>query len=532
MRRKQYPKIPILFFFQRCDGTSGTCVPQAIDKITLQGGKVALTASNFASTITYQSTTDKLYLKLTGFSVTCGELTMKWSLLKGKDSCALGNNPTSLSSKKNHALSGLTLRNNEAYKVVVQISDIRGQTGLPVCSNEVTIDTSRPTGGWIRDGAGSKDVQFQSSKIISATWGGFKTTYGVAKYETAVYHGTIVLQSFTNVNLRVSFTKTFSAIADGSKIVTKVRAFTKAGLYSEIASNGVTVDTTKPKPGAVSDGSTSDLKYASWTTTYDASWTQFTDPHSPIVEYKVGVKRKEAGLVSSGLTSVGLKRTGHVSGLTLTSGIQYCAIVEGINAAGLSIQASSNCLLIDHDAPRPGTVNDGSSEDIDYQSSDNTFHANWGGFDDGQKGSGLAEYRYKLTDKNNKDVTSWASAGLQTNTAITDLSLVNGNTYYITVRAVDKVGHYKEVKSDGVFVDTSHPVYTGSLSVKGEKAQKGGETVVYIRHKDSLTVSWPQFIDQHSGMKKYQWTIVESGAKPTSWKDVPGVKLATKAVLR
>ena len=429
-------------------------------------------------------------------------------------------------------LSGLTLKSGEAYKVIVQTYDIRGQSGLPVCSNAVTIDTSTPTGGWIRDGLGSKDVQFQSSKTISATWGGFKTTYGIAKYEVAVYNKNTLLQSFTNVNLKASFTKTFPVITDGSKIAVKVRAFTKAGLYSEISSNGVTVDTSKPKPGTVSDGPTSDLKYASWTTTYDASWTQFTDSHTPILEYKIGVKRKDGGLVSSGLTSVGLKRSGQVTGITLTSGIQYCAIVEGVNAAGLSTQATSDCLLIDHDAPRPGTVNDGTSDDVDYQSADNVFHANWNGFDDGQKGSGLAEYRYKLTDRNNKDITSWASASLQTKITITGLNLVNHNTYFLRVRAVDKVGLHSDVKSDGVFIDTSHPVYTGSISVQGEIAQKNGETVVYIRDKDSVTVSWPQFVDKHSGMKKYQWTIVEKDSKQTSWKDVPGIKLATKAVLR
>ena len=453
--------------------------------------------------------------------------------MKGEDSCALGNNSGNLPNRNNHVLGGLTLQSGEKYKVVVQTYDIRGQSGLPVCTKAVTIDTSKPTGGWIREGLGSKDVQFQSSKTISATWGGFKTTYGVANYEIAVYHNDTLLQSFTNVNLKASFTKNFTAITDGSKIILKVRAFTKAGLYSETSSDGVTVDTSKPKPGTVSDGpSSSDLKYATWTTTYNASWTPFTDPHTPIIEYKLGVKRKNGGLVSPGFTSMGLERTGQVLGITLTSGVQYCAIVEGTNAATLSTQASSDCILIDHDAPQSGMINDGTSDDIDYQSSDNVFHANWDGFDDGQKGSGLSEYKYKLRDKNDKDITSWASAGLQTKINITGLSLLNGNTYYLTVRAIDKVGNYQDVKSDGVFIDTSHPVYTGSISVQGEDAQKNGETVVYIRDKDSVTVSWPQFVDQHSGMRKYKWTIVEKDAKQTSWKDVPGVILATKAVLR
>ena len=212
--------------------------------------------------------------------------------------------------------------------------------------------------------------------------------------------------------------------------------------------------------------------------------------------------------------------------------MEYCAVIEGINAAGLSTQATSNCVLIDHDAPRPGTVNDGTSDDIDHQSGDKTFHANWNGFDDGEQGSGLAEYKYKLTDKKSKDITSWTSSGLQTNATITGLKLVNGNMYYITVRAIDNVGHYKDVKSDGASIDTSHPVYTGTISAQGQMAEKDGENVVYIRSNDSIAVSWPQFVDEHSGMKKYQWNIVEKNVQPTIWKDVPELNLATRAVLR
>lgn len=513
----------------------GTCPPRIVDVINLQGGQSALTLANFASSIRYQSSTDKIYLKLTGFTITCGDLTIKWSLLKGTQSCALGTSPASLKNTNTHILSGLTLNNGETYKVVVQANDIRGKSGLPVCSNVVTIDTSKPSGGWIRDGLGLNDVQYQSSKTITATWGGFTTSYGLAKYAVAVYNKATALQTFTDVNLKASFTKLFSTITDGSTIVVKVRAFTKAGLYTEISSNGVTVDTSKPRPGTVADGLSSDLKYANWTKTYDASWTQFTDPHSPIIGYKLGVKRKDGGLVSSGLASVGLKLSGQVFGLTLTSGFQYCAIVEGVNAASLSTQAFSNCLLIDRDAPQPGTVSDGTSQDIDYQSADNEFHGNWNGFNDGLNGSGLAEYRYKLTDSNNKDITRWFSvraSGHRTTVAIGKLSLLNGNTYYLTVRAIDKVGNYKDVKSDGVFIDTTHPVYTGSVSVQGETAKKNGETVTYMRDKDSVTVSWPQFLDEHSGMNKYQWSIAEKNVTPTTWQDVPGVKLATKAVLR
>ena len=479
-----------------------------------------------------------MHLKLNGFSVTCGSLTAKWSLIKDKDKCHLDkNNTTLLSNTKNPILVGLNLQDTKTYKVVVQINNIREQSGLPVCTNPVTIDTSSPTGGWVYDGTGPTDLQYQSSKSLSASWGGFMSIYGIGKYEVAMEYKTpssmdkVQVQDLMNVNLNVSFSKTIAVIPDGSNLTTKVRAYTKAGLYKEIASNGVTVDTSEPLSGSVVDGSNllSDLEYADWTNSFTVSWEPFTDPHTPIIKYSVGVKRKNGGFVSSGLYAVGLKENFVVLGLGLASGEEYCAIVEGENAAGLKTLGYSNCLLIDHDAPRHGTVRDGSSDDIDYQSSNTVFHANWNGFDDGVRGSGLAEYKYKLTDQNNLNIKSWTSVSLRTNVTLDGLSLVDGNTYYITIRAIDRVGNYKDIKSDGVYIVTTHPVCTGKLIVEGETAQENNELIVYVLDKEPITVSWPQFVDEYSGMKKYQWSIVKNHEQPTKWQDVPGTSLATRA---
>ena len=423
---------------------------------------------------------------------------------------------------------------------MVQASSIREQSGLAVCSNPVTIDTSIPTGGWVIDGLGSTDLQYQSSESFSASWGGFQSRYGIGKYEVALHYQSMrsddqtEVQDFVNVHLNVSFTKRFGIIPDGSNVTTIVRAFTKAGLYKEIASNGVIIDTSQPLPSLVSDGwnISSDLEYADWTTSYTASWQPFTDPHTPIVKYHIGVKRKNGDFVSPGLIAVGIVHQVIVPSLTLVSEQEYCAVVVGENAAGLKTKIFSNCLLIDHDAPTTGTVNDGTSDDIDYQSSQTVFHANWNGFDDGIRGSGLAIYKYILKDQNDNNITSWTSVGLQESVTITDINLENGNTYHINIRAIDRVGHYKEVKSDGVFIDTSHPVYTGKITIEGETSQKDNVTVVYIWNKGSMTASWPQFVDEHSGMKKYQWSMVKHDEQPTEWKDVPGINLATRAVFR
>ena len=479
-----------------------------------------------------------MHIKLNGFSVTCGLLSVRWSVIEDEDICKLvQNNATLPSNTNNHIIVGLNLQNTKRYKVAVQTNNIRGQSGLPVCSTPVTIDTSTPTNGWVYDGIGSTDLQYQSSKSFRASWGGFQSINGIGKYEVAMEYKQpssnkkTQVQGFVNVNLNVTFSKTIAVIPDGSNVTTKVRAYTKAGLYTEIVSNGLIVDTSQPLSGSVADGPNllSDLAYAAWTTSFTISWGKFRDPHTPIINYNVGVKRKSGGFVLSGLTTVGILYQYEVSNLALVSEEEYCAIVESENVAGLKTVAYSDCVLIDHDVPRNGTVRDGSSSDIDYQSSDRVFHGNWNGFDDGNRGSGLAEYQYILTDQNNINVTLWTSVSLQTNITLTGLSLTNGNTYYITVRAIDRVGNYNDRKSDGVYIDTTHPVYTGKVIVQGETAQEKNESVVYVQDKESITASWPQFVDEHSGMNKYQWSIVEDHHEPVVWQDVPNTSLGTRA---
>ena len=85
------------------------------------------------------------------------------------------------------------------------------------------------------------------------------------------------LLPFTNVNLNTRASRTFSAVKDGGKITVTVRAYTKAGLYSDLSSNGVIVDTSAPVVAKVYDGNVAgkDVKFAKWTNTFSANWERF-----------------------------------------------------------------------------------------------------------------------------------------------------------------------------------------------------------------------------------------------------------------
>ncbi|KAJ7365967.1 hypothetical protein OS493_002706 [Desmophyllum pertusum] len=257
---------------------------------------------------------------------------------------------------------------------------------------------------------------------------------------------------------------------------------------------------------------------------------RFTDPHSPISRYTWAVQRLGAGLITSFKTTA-LNRSPTATNLNLVSKESYCAVIRGYNEAGLYTQVKSDCVLIDHDAPQAGTVNDGHFSDVDYQSEDTMIAANWNGFTDGNKGSGIVEYKYKVTDNSGNIIVPWTSAGNATNITHSGLSLKNSTKYFVTVKAVDAVGLSVEITTDGFTVDTTHPVFTGKVLVTGEDDFINGTPCVYIPSVSSVTVQWVGFSDAHSGLHRYEWAIIPSDVSPSSsdFNAVPGSNLPTSA---
>ena len=502
-------------------------------------GQVQFMDSTFQSLVTHQYFTDKVFLDISGFSVSCGEMHLTWFLLSGMSSCSINANISgSLPGiSKHHTVTGLALEDNRNYKFALKASDMRRKVYKVVCTGVLVVDTSRPQGGWIHDGPAS-DRSYQASKLLQVNWGGVLTRHGVGNYDLNVLlipfntNQTIKLMTFTNVYQNTSAQKTFDNITDGSKVKFVVRAYTKAGLFSDLTSNGVVIDTSVPVAGKVYDGDQVglDLKFAQWSNIFNANWDRFIDPHSPISRYTWAVQRLGTGLITS-FKATALNRAPTATILNLVSGESYCAVVRGYNEAGLYTQVSSNCVLIDHDVPLAGTVNDGHFHDVDYQSEDTMIAANWHGFTDGSKGSGIVEYRCKVTEDGGAIIVPWTSAGNATNITLNGLVLKNNTKYFVTVKAVDAVGLSTDITSDGVTVDTTHPVFTGKVIVTGEDDMINGTPCVYISSVSSVTVQWNGFSDAHSGLQRYEWAIFpsEKSFSNSDFKEVSGSSLPTFA---
>jgi len=124
--------------------------------------------------------------------------------------------------------------------------------------------------------------------------------------------------------------------------------------------------------------------------------------------------------------------------------------------------------------PESGSVHDGLGPlDIDAQESGSVVYASWHGFVDLE--SGVVSYDVAVgTADAPESAAGFADVGLNTTLSL-PLSLTEGETYVVSVRARNSLGLVSEVaRSNGVRVDTTPPVAVGcSVDAAAELLQDG-----------------------------------------------------------
>lgn len=145
---------------------------------------------------------------------------------------------------------------------------------------------------------------------------------------------------------------------------------------------------------------------------------------------------------------------------------------------------------MDTTPPSSFTVRDGTLTDIDESMNTTVISANWDSPLDEE--SGISRYWYKVgTAPGSSDVLDWIDNGRVRNftTSRTHFSLVRGEKYYITIKAVNGVGLSTESTSNGMTIDNK-PGYisfredfdNGYLTQWNEKRTRIGseKNLIYI----------------------------------------------------
>ncbi|HOO55334.1 MAG TPA: FG-GAP-like repeat-containing protein [bacterium] len=420
---------------------------------------------------------------------------------------------------------GLTLTPGETYYFSVKSENNAGLVSIPKNSTGVTVDTSKPSDVTVvNDGTGSDVEYIASDTALSANWTeSSDEVSGIVRYWYAVgtSAGATDTVDWTDNLLSTNVTVTGLTLNEGQAYYFTVKAENGLGEESNptsSAGNGQTVDVSNPADvSSVNDGVATDITYSDTNTQISANWTESSDAVSGIVKYWYCIGSAQGLCDTRGWTDNGLLTSADIINLALNNGSTYYTGIRSENGAGLlSTAVYSNGWTVDTTAPGIVFVMDGTGSDITYTTATSTLSANWtASFDDE---SGLVTYWYAVgTSQGGNDVADWSdSAGTGTSVNVAGLSLVNGQTYYFSVKTENGAGLVSTASnSNGQKVDFTPPADVASVT------DDTGTGNNYITINDEISASWTDSSDAETGIVKYWYAIGTTGniTSVRDWKD-------------
>eukprot|EP01029_Cantina_marsupialis_P002596 TRINITY_DN12427_c0_g1_i9.p1 TRINITY_DN12427_c0_g1~~TRINITY_DN12427_c0_g1_i9.p1 ORF type:complete len:628 (+),score=233.28 TRINITY_DN12427_c0_g1_i9:177-1886(+) len=329
----------------------------------------------------------------------------------------------------------------------------------PDASNALVID-----GNDLMDGFYGEDLEFMNGGKIAyglLTQRFFDSESGIGSFEVSVIND-LDIQVGDAAKFNGDATKLFVglelALEHLGAYKLRVRAYNRAGLYSDIYSNGFIVDSTTPEftvePTMFMTGKAGHKYILTLTEEVELNWAA-QDPETDIrkCELTVGTFPGGNDVISSVVKTASETFTLNgpwVDGQTMYHSVKCCNY-----AAGCYKFVATEGLLVDISKPKVGVVIDGlNSNDFDFSPFVTSVMGSWQFCNDGT-GSGIKNYDYCLGEaKGSCDVSDWRTTAFEV-AYWEGLSLVEGGKYYISVRATDYAGHVSNIRSsDGFIVDS------------------------------------------------------------------------------
>lgn len=336
---------------------------------------------------------------------------------------------------------------------------------------------------------------------IHASWSATDADSGVFAYEYCVgtAPGLADVAGWLNVGTAQQHTRLSLALQDKHVYYITARATNGAGLVGPMSSSdGIVVDATLPTTPTVTDDGT----YATDATSLHATWAS-SDAESGIGKYYYSIGTGVGAVDVVGWTDAGLATSVTRTGLALNNGGIYYVNVKALNGGGgYSSVGSSNGIIVDQTPPSTPDVLDDGQFIFDLHS----IHGSWSAND---PESGITKYEYSVgTTAGGTDVKSWVNVGTGLNALISGITLANGKTYFVNVRATNGAGLVSPVGStDGAILDTTAP---SKPVVTDDGAWTASTT--------DLHASWSAD-DSESGIKSYKYALgtTAGGADVVGW---------------
>ncbi|OGS08420.1 MAG: hypothetical protein A2270_09010, partial [Elusimicrobia bacterium RIFOXYA12_FULL_51_18] len=404
---------------------------------------------------------------------------------------------------------GLSLTSGQIYYFTIKAQNGAGGQSSALNSNGQRVDTTAPTSpGPVNDGSDTDITYVNSSAQLSANWAAASDAEsGLVRYLYAIgtTAGGTNIAGWTDTGTNTSATKSGLSLTNGQIYYFTVKAENGAGLQTTpVNSNGQLVDISAPSaPGAVNDGTGTDIAYSSYSSQLSANWTAASDTQSGVARYYYAIGTTPGATDITAWTDNSANTSVTRTGLGLTSGQTYYFTVVAENGVGMqSVATTSNGQIVDTSPPSaPGAVYDGTGADITYTISSSQLSANWTTASDAQ--SGIAKYYYAIgTTPGTTGILPWTDNGTNTSVTKTGLSLASGTTYYFTVKAQNGAGTQSSaLNSNGQMVDTSSPSSPAPVN------DGTGADISYSSSSSQLSANWTAASDAESGLVRYLYAI-------------------------
>ncbi|XP_078574183.1 uncharacterized protein LOC144860694 [Branchiostoma floridae x Branchiostoma japonicum] len=421
--------------------------------------------------------------------------------------------------------SSIGLHEGHTYFVTIKATNWAGLV-TTASSWGFVVEASPPLAGFVHDG-GEDDIDYQENlSDINVTWGGFLEPHtDIAEYSWMIgtCSGCDDVMEEQHVGLATGAGATDLNLQPGVKYIVTVTACNTANLCTTVSSDGVIPDTSPPLPGVVFDGSSDgDIQYQASRTTIRAHWFNFHDPHTGIshYEWKVGTGVGTGDILP--FRRLHLTEQAFASGLDppLPLGVPLFVTVRAYNKAGLWVERSSNGFIVDNSPP--SAVTDPKIESTvgsavpGTQVWRDTLQATWYFVD---QESPLHHHVVTLYTHHQSDLSTnpVRLPGDADSYTFSNLTLHDGDTYYVKVTACNAAMLCTTKDSRGQIVDSSPPT-VGTFAVATDHVVDLGRPVdgemTYWQTDGSigphLRLAWLGFADPHSGIDHYLVTVGSS----------------------
>ncbi|XP_070573756.1 uncharacterized protein [Ptychodera flava] len=425
----------------------------------------------------------------------------------------------------------LELLEGHIYYVMVKAYNGAGLSTAAV-SWGVLVDASPPHGGFVYDGDSmNKDKDYQTHlDYLTAHWYGFYDPHSpVIGYSWKIGSCSECddVLSEEDVGLSLDMIASNLNLEAGIKYYTTVTACNAASLCTTVTSDGIIPDNSPPIAGKVYDGvSHGDMAFQFSRTSLSAHWYNFHDPHSQLSHYELRAGTTPGGNDTLPRTRLHLTEKAFISQLQnqLQNKVPIYVTVTAYNKAGLFVEQTSNGVAVDYSPPtikqKPAYDRTTGSIYNGTQVLKSHLSVSWE-FDDPESPRETQLLSVMTHRQSDVTVPSVTVQGNLHQYTFTNLSLQDGNTYYVHVIACNAAKLCTSSDTDDILVDSSPPT-VGTFAVETDHAagltrhREGWMTYHQSQGQNSANVklAWLGFADINTGIRHYHVGI---GSRYASW---------------